>query len=43
MVWIYILSFIIVIGIAINVRTYNNYKAKEMNKMKINDKNINVL
>ena len=43
MVWVYILSFIIVIGIAINVRTYNNYKAKEMNKIKINKNNINVL
>ena len=43
MMWVYILSFIIVIGIAINVRAYNNYKAKEMNKMKINEKNINVL
>ena len=43
MVWVYILSFIIVIGIAINVRTYNNYKAKEMNKIKINKNNIHVL
>ncbi len=32
MVWIYILSFILVIGIAINVRTYNNKKYSINNK-----------
>lgn len=43
MIWVYILAFILVIGIAINVRSYNNCKVKNMNKEKINANNINVL
>lgn len=43
MMWIYILAFILVIGIAINVKSYNNYKIKNMNNVKINTNNINVL
>ena len=43
MIWIYIVSYIIVISIAINVRSYNKYKANNMNNVKKNDNNINVL
>ena len=43
MIWVYILAFILVIGIAINVRSYNNCKVKNMNNEKINANNINVL
>ena len=43
MIWVYILAFILVIGIAINVRSYNNEKLKNMNNEKINANNINVL
>ena len=43
MIWIYILSFILVIGIAINVRNYNNYKIKNMNNILKKNNNISVL
>lgn len=43
MMWVYIISYVIVIGIAINVRSYNKYKANIMNNVKKNDNNINVL
>ena len=43
MVWVYILSFILVIGIAINVRNYNNYKIKNMNNILKKNNNISVL
>ena len=43
MIWVYILAFILVIGIAINVRSYNKEKLKNMNNEKINANNINVL
>lgn len=43
MMWIYILSFILVIGIAINVRSYNNYKVKIMNNALKKSHNNNVL
>ena len=43
MMWIYILSYVIVTGIAINVRNYNKYQAKNMNNVRKNDNNINVL
>ena len=43
MIWIYILSFILVIGIAINVRSYNKLKIENMNKMLKKNNNISVL
>ena len=43
MIWIYMLSFILVIGIAINVRNYNNYKIKNMNNILKKNNNISVL
>ena len=43
MIWVYILSFILVIGIAINVRSYNQYKIKKMNNMLKKNNNISVL
>ena len=43
MIWVYILSFILVIGIAINVRNYNNYKIKNMNNILKKNNNISVL
>ena len=43
MIWTYILSFILVIGIAINVRNYNNYKIKNMNNILKKNNNISVL
>lgn len=43
MMWVYILSYILVIGIAINVRSYNTYKLNKMNNIKINENNIDVL
>lgn len=43
MVWIYILSFVLVIGIAINVRSYNKLKIENMNKILKKNNNISVL
>ena len=43
MMWIYIISYVIVIGIAINVRSYNKYRTEKMNNVRKNDNNINVL
>lgn len=43
MMWIYIISYVIVIGIAINVRSYNKYRTENMNNVRKNDNNINVL
>ena len=43
MIWVYILSFILVIGIAINVRSYNQKKIKKMNNMLKKNNNISVL
>lgn len=43
MIWIYILSYILVIGIAINVRSYNKLKIENMNKMLKKNNNISVL
>ena len=43
MIWIYILSFVLVIGIAINVRSYNKLKIENMNKILKKNNNISVL